>query len=82
MQIQHWWSHLHTLQCSASTLHGILRAPHGDGKEAILLATPVSGVYASILGKLLDAFAAIKHITAAVCVMKQNVQSACKQNSI
>lgn len=40
MQIQHWWSHLHTLQCNASTLHGILRAPHGDGKEAILLATP------------------------------------------
>lgn len=40
MQVQHWWSHMHTLQCNASTLHGILRAPHGDGKEAILLATP------------------------------------------
>ncbi|DBA88721.1 TPA: hypothetical protein ACH3X1_004146 [Trebouxia sp. C0004] len=47
MQIQHWWSHLHTLQCDASTLHGILRAPHGDGKEAILLATPVSGKLAA-----------------------------------
>lgn len=45
MRIQHWWSHMHTLQCNASTLHGVLRAPHGDGKEAILLATPVSGVY-------------------------------------
>ena len=58
MQVQHWWSHMHTLQCNASTLHGILRAPHGDGKEAILLATPVSGVYASILGMLPDVFAA------------------------
>lgn len=58
MQIQHWWSHLHTLQCNASTLHGILRAPHGDGKEAILLATPVSGVYASILGMSPDLCAA------------------------
>lgn len=44
MQIEHWWSHMQTLRCNASTLHGILRAPHGDGKEAMLLATPVSGV--------------------------------------
>lgn len=53
---------MHTLQCNASTLHGVLRAPHGDGKEAILLATPVSGVYASILGKLFDVFAAINEL--------------------
>ncbi|KAA6418424.1 MAG: hypothetical protein FRX49_11584, partial [Trebouxia sp. A1-2] len=30
MRIQHWWSHMHTLQCNASTLHGVLRAPHGN----------------------------------------------------
>lgn len=44
MQIEHWHSNLYTSQCNASTLHGILRAPRGDGKEALVLATPVSGV--------------------------------------
>lgn len=47
MQIERWWSHNYSPQCNASTIHGILRAPRSDGKEAIVLATPVSGVYAA-----------------------------------
>lgn len=44
MHIDHWHSFSRSLQCNASTMHSILRAPRGDGKEAIVLVTPVHGI--------------------------------------
>ena len=44
MRIDHWRSSSLSVQCNASTMHAILRAPRGDGKEAIVLATPVHGM--------------------------------------
>lgn len=44
MRIDHWRSSSLRIQCNASTMHAILRAPRGDGKEAIVLATPVHGM--------------------------------------
>lgn len=44
MRVDHWRSSSLSVQCNASTMHAILRAPRGDGKEAIVLATPVYGM--------------------------------------
>lgn len=43
MHIDHWRSFSRSSQCNASTMHSVLRAPRGDGKEAIVLVTPVHG---------------------------------------
>ena len=45
MQIAHWRSTAQHIHCDANTVHSILRAPRGDGKEAIVLSTPVYGVF-------------------------------------
>ena len=43
MQVKYWESPAHFPACNASTLHSILHAPRGDGKEALVLVTPVNG---------------------------------------
>ena len=48
MHIDHWRTLSTNAQCNASTMHGILRAPRGDGKEAIVLVTPVHGMYQAL----------------------------------
>ena len=45
MQLHHWRSMSQTTQCNASIVHSILRAPRGDGKEALVLASLVHGEY-------------------------------------
>ena len=48
MHIDHWRNLPKHTQCNASTMHSILRAPRGDGKEAIVLVTPVHGIQQSL----------------------------------
>ena len=44
MHMDRWHKVSEHGQCNASTMHSILRAPRGDGKEAIVFVTPVHGI--------------------------------------